>query len=132
MDDVHAYRPEIYDPHDGIHVGAVSIDKPSLGVHDVGYLADVLFKEAHGIGVGHHDARGLLVHHVADCLCRKDPLFVGTYRHRTIAAKGGARRIRREKVSWGESIVEGLADNPRFDNDVVVVAINLFDAIHVT
>ena len=78
---------------DGVHVGAVAVDETALGVHDLRDRLDVLLEEAERVGVGHHDAGGVLVHDRGHHLGGEDAARARPDRDRRVAAECRARRI---------------------------------------
>ena len=90
---VHADFTHSDDAHDGVHVGAVSVDKASSAVDDFGDLPDVLLEQPESVGIGYHDSCRVLVHDFGDGLRRKDSLRVGFHVHGFVTAEGGAGRV---------------------------------------
>ena len=54
--DVKAHVSGTHHAHQGVHVGPVVVQEAARPVHQGGNLLNLGFKEAQGVGVGHHDA----------------------------------------------------------------------------
>jgi hypothetical protein len=90
---VHPEVTDVDDAHDGVHVGAVAVDQAALGMNDVGHLTDVVFEQPQGVGVGDHDAGGVLVHQFRHRFGQQNPIRTGFDWHGLKAAQGGAGRV---------------------------------------
>ena len=78
MHGVNADLAHLDHAHDGVHIRTVSVNQAALGMDDFRHLLDVIFKEAQGVGVGHHDPDGVFVHEFRDALYRKNTVFIDT------------------------------------------------------
>ena len=101
MDDVEAHVARPRDPHHGVEVGAVVVERRPHLVHDPGDLLDVRVEQPERVGVGEHQAGDVLVGlfaqivEVHPAVGRRAELdhLVARHRHRGgVGAVGGVRR----------------------------------------
>ena len=45
-----------------VKIGAITVNKAAMAMHDLGYLCDVGLKEPQGVGVCHHDPGDIFIH----------------------------------------------------------------------
>ena len=110
--EVHHVDPHLGDvhvAHQGVHVGAVTVDQSALLVDDLGDLGHVALEDAQGVGIGQHDAGRVLVHDLADGLGGDDPVLVQLDRDGRVAANGRGRRVRAVRRAGHDHLLALLA-----------------------
>ena len=91
--EVHHVDPEVAGPRDAeqrVQVGAVAVDQPAPGVHDLRDPRDVLLEEAERARVGDHQRRDLGRHALRDLLGMQHAVLARRHRDHGVAVERGA------------------------------------------
>ena len=93
MHDVDAHFAHRRNAEQSIHIGTIEIDEAPALVHQVGDGTNILFEDAQGVRVGHHDCSDVLGHRRRHRVQTHVPLWPRLQRHNTVAVEGAARGI---------------------------------------
>ena len=91
----------------GVHVGAIHIKQPALGMHDVGNLVDLLFEDSQRIRIRQHQRGNIFVALCRQCsnihhaLCIGCHFLYGITNHRSRCRVSTVGRVRNENfLAW--------------------------------
>ena len=89
VDAVKAHVAGAHHAHDGVEIGPVIVAEAAGLVDQAGDLQDVLIEEAHGVGIGEHEPRGVLPQDRLQGLQVHAAVRGGGDVHHLVAAHGG-------------------------------------------
>ena len=93
VDAVKAHVAGPHHPHDGVQVGPVIVAQAAGPMDQPGDLQDIFIEDAHGIGVGEHQACGILSQHPFEGLQVHAAVGGGGDVHHRVPAHIGGGRV---------------------------------------